>query len=273
MPRPIRVGVQLSPGGTPDYEAWRAAVLHAEEIGADVIFGSDHFHRPGLSGFADGWPVLTPEQPEVNNFEGWTALASWGEITQRAEIGLLVTGIAFRNPDLLANMARTVDHISGGRLILGLGSGWYEKDYSSYGYDYGTTKSRLDLFDDAVQRIERRLALLLPPPRRRIPVLIGGSGERRTLPAVARHADIWHTFVSDIDVYRRKSKLVGEFAAAAGTDDAAIERSVAWFNAASANELLAEGATLFIADAQPTPDGYDFTLVEHALSWHAAIVG
>jgi alkanesulfonate monooxygenase SsuD/methylene tetrahydromethanopterin reductase-like flavin-dependent oxidoreductase (luciferase family) len=124
-----------------------------------------------------------------------------------------------------------------------------------------------------VQRIERRLALLLPPPRRRIPVLIGGSGERRTLPAVARHADIWHTFVSDIDVYRRKSKLVGEFAAAAGTDDAAIERSVAWFNAASANELLAEGATLFIADAQPTPDGYDFTLVEHALSWHAAIVG
>jgi len=273
MNRPIRIGVQLSPGGTPDYAAWRVAVLHAEEIGADVIFGYDHFHRPAMSGFADGRPVLTPEQPEVNNFESWTALASWGEITERAEIGVLVTGIGFRNPDLLADMARTVDHISSGRVILGLGSGWYEKDYSSYGYDFGTTKSRLDLFDDAVERIERRLALLVPPPRRAIPVLIGGAGERRSLPAVARHANIWHTFVSDVDVYRRKSKLVAELAEAAGRDDAAIERSVLWYGAASADELLAAGATLFITDAQPTPDGYDFTLVEQALSWRAAIAG
>jgi probable F420-dependent oxidoreductase len=270
MTRPIRIGVQLSPGDAPDYPTWRAAVLHAEESGVDAIFGYDHFHYPALSGFADGHPVLSPEQPEVNNFEGWTALASWGEITQRAEIGLLVSGIGFRNPDLLADMARTVDHISGGRLILGLGSGWYEKDYSSYGYDYGTTKSRLDLFDGAVERIERRLALLVPPPLRHIPVLIGGAGERRSLPAVARHADIWHTFVSDIDVYRRKSKLVAELAAAAGRDDGAIERSVAWFGAASADELRAAGATLFIAGADPTPNGYDFSLVEQALSWRAA---
>jgi probable F420-dependent oxidoreductase len=273
MTRPIRIGVQLPPGGTPDYQAWRGAVIRAEEIGADVIFGTDHFSVPPIIGFADGRPVLSPEAPEVNNFEGWSALASWGEVTHRAEIGLLVTGIGFRNPDLLADMARTVDHISGGRLILGLGSGWYEKDYSSYGYDYGTTKSRLDLFDAAVQRIERRLDKLVPPPLRHIPILIGGTGEKRSLPAVARHADIWHTFVSDIDVYRHKSKLVGELATAAGRDDAAIERSVTWFSAASANELLAEGATLFVADAQPTPDGYDLTLVEQAISWRAAIAG
>ncbi len=133
-------------------------------------------------------------QPDVNNFEGWTALASWGEITTRAEIGLLVTGVGYRNPDLLADMARTVDHISDGRLILGIGSGWYEKDYTTYGYDYGTTKSRLDLFDAGVERIERRLDQMVPAPLRHIPILIGGSGEKRSLPTIARHADIWHSF-------------------------------------------------------------------------------
>jgi len=104
-----------------------------------------------------------------------------------------------RNPDLLADMARTVDHISGGRLILGLGSGWYEKDYTTYGFEYGTVKSRADLFDEGLLRIERRFDLLQPAPLRKIPILIGGSGPKRTLPAVARHADIWHTFLP-IDV-------------------------------------------------------------------------
>ena len=163
MTKPIRIGVQLWPGGAPDFHSWRDAVIHAEEIGTDVIFGYDHFHRPALEGIVDGKPVLSAEQPDVNNFEGWTALASWGEITCHAEIGLLVTGIGYRNPDLLADMARTVDHISGGRLILGVGSGWYEKDYTTYGYDYGTIKSRMDLFDDGIERIERRLAQLVPP--------------------------------------------------------------------------------------------------------------
>ena len=137
-------------------------MLEAEQLGADVIFGYDHFHRPALEPVRDGSPRLLPEQPDVNNFEGWTALATWGEITRRPEIGVLVTGIGFRNPDLLADIARTVDHISGGRLVLGLGAGWYEKDYAVYGYHYGSVKSRLDLFDDGLSRIEHRLSQLTP---------------------------------------------------------------------------------------------------------------
>src|SRR5271163_4363541 len=181
MTRPIRIGVLLQPGNAPDYATWRSAVLHAEDLGADLIFGWDHFHRPEVADLNQGIPILAEVQPDVTNFEGWTALASWGEITHRAEIGLLVTGIGYRNPDLLADMARTVDHISGGRLILGVGAGWYEKDYTVYGYDYGTVKSRMDLFAEGLERISSRLKLLKPQPVRDIPILVGGAGEKKTL--------------------------------------------------------------------------------------------
>ena len=274
MTKPIRIAAQIQPGGVHDYRTWRDAVVRAEEIGADAIFGYDHFHKPDVEGIVDHRPVLAAEQPDVNNFEGWTALASWGEITKRAEIGLLVTGVGFRNPDLLADMARTVDHISGGRLILGIGSGWYEKDYTTYGYDYGTTTSRLDLFDAGVQRIERRLAALVPPPVRGIPILIGGAGEKRSLPTVARHADIWHSFPFEIDVYRRKSKLLDELAAEAGRDGAAIERSVAsspafsaGFDRRSADGFVDAGVTLFTVEIAPAAGNYDFSELEQGIAW------
>jgi alkanesulfonate monooxygenase SsuD/methylene tetrahydromethanopterin reductase-like flavin-dependent oxidoreductase (luciferase family) len=159
--RAIRITAQVTPGGVHSYSRWRGAVVSAEGAGADIIFGHDHFHRSAVEKTTDGW-CWRPNNPTSTNFEGWTALASWAEVSRHAEIGLLVSAIGFRNLDLLADMARTVDHVSSGRLILGIGAGWYEKDYTAYGYDFGTTKSRLDLFDEGVARIERRLANLTP---------------------------------------------------------------------------------------------------------------
>ena len=266
MSRPIRIGIQLAPAGTPDYRTWREAVLHAEELGTDVIFGYDHFHAPSFAGIVDAKPIMNDVQPDVPNFEGWTALATWGEITSRAEIGLLVSGIGYRNPDLLADMARTVDHISGGRVILGVGAGWYEKDYTTYGYEFGTVKSRFDLFDEGLLRIESRLAQLNPQPVRKIPVLIGGSGIKRTLPAVARHADIWHTHLP-IEAYREASARLDELTPAFGRDTGDIERSVSWEDERSADDYLASGATLFVTETASSADGYDFTKLEKMLKW------
>src|SRR6201998_3051257 len=269
MTRPIRIGVLPHCGNAPDFPPRRSALLRAEELGADFIFGYDHFHKPEVADLNQGVPVLADVQLDVTHFEGWTALASWGEITHRAEIGLLVTGIGYRNPDLLADMARTVDHISGGRLVLGLGAGWYEKDYTTYGYEFGTWKSRFDLFDAGLNPIEPRLGQLIPPPVRNIPILIGGGGPKRTLPAVARHADIWHSLLA-VEAFTEASARVDELAAAIGRDGNDIERSVHCFGFGeeSADAYRRAGATTFTAEIEPDPiTGYDLSTLEKMLAW------
>ena len=269
MTRPVRVGAHIWPGGAPDYPSWRAAVLRAEELGADCVFGYDHFHRPAVRRTANGI-AIEPVQPDTTNFEAWTALASWAELTTRAEIGLLVTGIGYRNPDLLADMARTVDHISGGRLILGVGAGWYEKDYRVYGYDFGTLRSRMDTFAEGMARIEHRLEHLTPKPLRQIPILVGGSGERRTLPLVGRYAHIWHSGL-DLETFRRKNDLVKQYAATAGRDDSVIERATNWTTPAAADALLAEGITLHVTELKHTDDGYDFATLAQLVAWRDTV--
>ncbi|MFD9893656.1 LLM class F420-dependent oxidoreductase [Amycolatopsis sp. NPDC059027] len=209
--RPIRIGVQIQPQHA-EYADIRRAASEAENLGVDIVFNWDHFYP--LTG-----------DPGGKHFECWTMLGAWAESTSRVEIGALVTCNSYRNPELLADMARTVDHISDGRLILGIGSGWFEKDYDQYGYEFGTAGGRLDDLAEALPRIEDRLGKLNPAPTRKIPTMIGGGGEKKTLRLVAKHADIWHGF-GDPEIVERKVGILDQHCAAIGRDPAEIERSV-----------------------------------------------
>ncbi len=252
--RPARIGLQLQPQHA-DYAAIRQAVAQAEDLGVDVVFNWDHFYP--LYGDADG-----------KHFECWTMLAAWAEATERVEIGALVTCNSYRNPDLLADMARTVDHISGGRLILGIGSGWFEKDYENYGYEFGTAGSRLDALGEALPRIQRRLSRLNPPPTRRIPVLIGGGGEKKTLRHVAEHADTWHGF-GDAETISHKHAVLDEWCSKVGRDPGEIERSCGVPGdvdvAKRADELYEVGTRLLTISAGG-PD-YDLGRTRELVAW------
>ena len=252
----LRIAVQLQPQHA-EYSQIRDAVLRAEDLGVDVLFTWDHF-----------FPLYG--DPDGKHFECWTVLGAWAEQTERVEIGALVTCNSYRNPELLADMARTVDHISGGRLILGIGAGWFEKDYDQFGYEFGTAGSRIAQLAADMPRIKARLAAGNPAPTREIPVMIGGGGEKKTLRIVAEHADIWHSF-GDVETLTRKSGILDEHGAEVGRDTAKlVERSVGVDGdpAETGEKLVAAGATLLTVGTSG-PD-YDLSTLKKWLAWRDA---
>jgi len=260
----IRIAIQLGPQHA-RYDVIRDAVRRVEDLGADIVFNWAHFFP--LSGDPDGL-----------HYEAWTMLAAIAEQTERIEFGPLVNCNSYRNPDLQADMARTVDHISAkggvGRFIFGTGSGWFERDYVEYGYDFGTRGSRLDALAADLPRIRARWEKLNPAPTRRIPILIGGAGEKKTLRLVAEHADIWHSF-SDPETLVHKLAVLDEHCAAVGRDRSEIEistgvsvRGMGSLDTEVLERQYALGVRLFEASASG-PD-YDLAPLEQLLAWRAS---
>ena len=208
-------------------DAWR----RAESLGVDSIWTWDHF-----------FPLYG--DPEAGHFEGWTILTAMAADTERARLGMLVTCNSYRNPELLADMARTADHVSGGRMYLGIGAGWFERDYAEYGYTFGTAIGRLHQLRDDIPRMKARLAALRPGPIGSLPILVGGSGEKVTLRLTAEHADAWNSF-GPPETYAHKNAVLDRWCSDLGRDPSEIERTVliSVEDAAIVDRYLEAGAT------------------------------
>jgi probable F420-dependent oxidoreductase len=237
----LKIGVQLHPQATA-LDDLREAARSADAMGADSIWVWDHFS-----------PLYG--NPDAEHFEAYTLLAALAAETSNARIGALVTCNSYRNPNLLADMARTIDHISHGRFILGIGSGWFERDYKEYGYEFGTAPERLRRLAESLPVIMDRLGRLNPPPIGDVPILIGGSGEKVTLRLVAQFADGWNSF-GPPERFAEKNRVLDEWCARLDRNPRQIERTVGINGSEIENweAYLEAGATHLIVMTGPPYD-------------------
>jgi F420-dependent oxidoreductase-like protein len=226
MAASMRFGAQLWSQST-SWADFRDSALAAEAAGWDSLWTWDHLMA-----------INGPWQQPI--FEGWLSLAAWAALTSRVRVGLMVGANTFRNPGLTAKLATTLDHISGGRAVLGIGAAWFEREHDAHGIDFGASPGeRLDRLDESVGLIRRLLdgetidhlgrayemhdAVQAPlPVQAHLPILIGGSGPKKTLRIVARYADAWNTAGSTEETVVRLATL-REHCEAVGRDPSAIE--------------------------------------------------
>ena len=229
MTRAIKVGV-LPWGQRTEWAPLQEVGRRADELGYDSLWTWDHLY-----------PIQGDWRGPI--FEGYMILAGWAGVTARATLGLMVGANPFRNPALTAKIATTLDHMSNGRAVLGIGGAWFEREHKAYGLDFGSGfGERLDWLDEAVAVMRAMLdgepatargphyqtkdVRNDPPPvQARLPILIGGKGERKTLATVARYADAWN-IGGDVETVRHKDEVLRRWCREVGRDESEIERTL-----------------------------------------------
>ncbi|MGB5759497.1 MAG: TIGR03560 family F420-dependent LLM class oxidoreductase [Acidimicrobiales bacterium] len=215
-------------GAGHDWNEIRRSAVHSEDAGWDGLWFADHFLPPG------------DDDATGLCHEVWSVLAALGDATSKVRLGPLVCGNTYRNPGVLAKQAVTADHISGGRIVLGIGSGWMESEHTAYGIEFGSFTDRFEKLEEALQilislrgetltsfhgdRYRFVDAPLSPKPIGKLPILIGGGGERKTLRMVAQYADEWNVW-ADPTLMAHKISVLDEHCERLGRDPSEIQRS------------------------------------------------
>ncbi len=238
--RAVRFGLFFPQAGL-SFETLKERALVAERLGYDCILCVDHMWARGL--------------PEIDHLEAWTLTSAVAALTERIRIGALVLCNSYRNPALLAKMAASLDAVSKGRLLLGLGAGWMDEEYRAYGYPFPSVRVRIEQLDEALEVIKRMFTESraefqgkyyqvagafnrpFPVQKPRPPIMIGGAGEKLLLKVVARHADIWNCPNNHAPDLVRRLSVLREHCASIGRDPAEIEVSEQCVIVLGRNEL------------------------------------
>jgi F420-dependent oxidoreductase-like protein len=214
-----------------NWPIWKRLVEEVESLGFAGLFRSDHYTNSSA--------------PDKDSLEMVVSLAYLADHTRRVHFGPMVAPLSFREPTMLARQAAAIDDLSGGRMLIGLGAGWQEREHAHFGHNLGTTKERMDRFEEGVQVVSMLLrsdepvnfegryfrlqeAILLPRPQRTggPPILIGGSGRKRTLPLVARYASQWNAINRGVEDFRDMSSYLDDLIRQEGREPGDVKRSI-----------------------------------------------
>ena len=224
----MQLSVQIEGGVGLTWQRWQKMTSQIEQMGFAGIFCCDHF--------------TGPIPPTLDSLEVFTALTELASRSKRVHFGTLVAPFSFRDPVSLTRQAMAIDDLSAGRMILGVGAGWNEREHTMFGYPLGDVKTRLDRFEEGLEVVSRLIhspgpvhyegqfyklveAEMLPRPARLTPILVGGSGPKRTMPLVARFADIWN-FVGPLETFQERTALLDDLLRSAGRQPGDVKRTM-----------------------------------------------
>jgi F420-dependent oxidoreductase-like protein len=236
----MHIGIMLEGQNGLNWTRWQKILQVAEDSGYQHVFRSDHF--------------VNPNPPDLDSLELWVSLTYAASHTKRIEFGSMVAPVTFRHPVMTARMAAQVDDLSGGRLVLGLGAGWNEREHHDFGVPFYDKKTRFEMLEDALaitshlfnrdepltyegKHFSVHNAVLLPRPQRPggPPILIGGRGPKKSLPMTAKYAREWNAF-APINEFKTSNALLSELIVQAGRRPEDVKRSVATRGIFGANE-------------------------------------